>query len=414
MQRIGYLIPEFPGQTHIFFWRERRELQHRGIDAELISTRRPPPGIVSHEWSSEAARQTRYLYPPTATQICSAAFAIAKAAPVGWGRCASSIARAEDRAAKVPWKVRARLIGLAVMGARLAQIAEARGWTHVHCHSCADAANIAMFAHLLSGLTYSMTLHGPLSYYGPNQREKWRHASMGITVTQLLRREVECDLAGFLPPSLEVAPMGVETERFRRRCSFEPWQGRGTLRIFSCGRLNRGKGHQDLVEAVAHLRRTGIDARLVIAGEDDAGGTGYRTELEVEIARKNLQDCVTLLGAVDESRVVGGLEEAHVFALASHNEALGVATMEAMAMAVPVVVTRVGGVDELVEDGVSGLFVPPEQPALLADAIAKLAREPELARQLGRNGRATVEAKFQATRSADVLARHILDQARPA
>jgi colanic acid/amylovoran biosynthesis glycosyltransferase len=407
MRRIGYLIPEFPGQTHIFFWRERQELQKLGIEPELVSTRRPPTGLVSHDWSDVAIRQTKYLFPPTASDMVSAAVVIAKAMPSGWARCIASIASAEKHSNSTLWGLRGRLLVLAVMGARLAGLAKSRGWTHLHCHSCADAANVALFAHLFSGIPYSMTLHGPLSYFGPNQREKWRHASLVLTVTKLLRSEVERELAGALPLSMHVAPMGVDTNRFRRQKPFEPWQGQGTLHLFSCGRLNVGKGHQDLIKAVGLLRQTGIDARLVIAGEDDAGGTGFRAKLESEIERQGLKSSVLLLGAVNEGRIVQELEEAHVFCLASHEEAIGVATMEAMAMSVPVVVTCVGGVAELVQDGKNGLFVPAQQHGALAVAIQKVAEDPTLARQLGQCGRQTVEMQFRSNRSAEILAKHI-------
>ena len=297
------------------------------------------------------------------------------------------------------------------MGASLADLARSRGWMHVHCHSCADSAHIAMFAHLLSGLPYSLTLHGPLASYGPNQREKWCHADLGIVITEILRRDVERELAGFLPRRLEVAPMGVDIERFRRLHPIDLWRGHGPFRVFSCGRLNPCKGHRDLIKAIALMREQGTDARLVIAGEDDAGGSGYRATLEAEIKQIGLHAFVTLLGAVGENRIVSELHEAHVFALASRAEPLGVAIMEAMAMEVPVVVTRGGGVEELVRDGVDGIFVVPEQPVLLADALGKLARNPDLAYQLGRHGRNTIEVRFQASRSADVLAKHILEQA---
>ena len=59
--QIGYLIPQFPSQTHIFFWRELLALKESGVEADLISTRRPPQGIVSHTWSQEAAQRTVYL-----------------------------------------------------------------------------------------------------------------------------------------------------------------------------------------------------------------------------------------------------------------------------------------------------------------------------------------------------------------
>ena len=62
--KIGYFIPEFPGQTHAFFWREYQALRDRGIEPILISTRKPPRNIVSHKWAAEAMEQTRYLFPP--------------------------------------------------------------------------------------------------------------------------------------------------------------------------------------------------------------------------------------------------------------------------------------------------------------------------------------------------------------
>ena len=59
--RIGYLIPEFPGQTHAFFWREIKELERLEVEVQLISTQLPPADIVCHEWSAQAIARTRYL-----------------------------------------------------------------------------------------------------------------------------------------------------------------------------------------------------------------------------------------------------------------------------------------------------------------------------------------------------------------
>ena len=404
MRKIGYFIPEFPGQTHIFFWRELAALQARGLEPELVSTRRPPRALLSHSWAHEAMARTVYLAPPGPRELATAVGELVRAAPAGWGRCVASIARTED----LPVARRLRLVALAVMGGRLAALARARGWTHLHAHSCAETADVAMFASLLSGLPYSLTLHGPLSDYGPNQREKWRHARFAVVITRKLRREVQEALSDSLPPSIEIAPMGVELDCFTRRAAYEPWTGQGPLRIFSCGRLNPCKGHLDLIRAVEILRARGIDAQLSIAGDDEAGGTTYRRVLEAQIAEKNLSSAAALLGAVSEERVRDELERAHVFALASLREPLGVAIMEAMAMRAPVVVTGAGGVPELVDDGVDGLLVQPERPTELADKIERVARDPLLARRLGEAGRRKVESAFDSGRSADVLARHLL------
>ncbi|MEM9581455.1 MAG: colanic acid biosynthesis glycosyltransferase WcaL, partial [Pseudomonadota bacterium] len=53
-QRMGYFVPQFPGQTHIFFWREIAELENRGVRVHLLSTQPPPKGLIAHDWSAEA------------------------------------------------------------------------------------------------------------------------------------------------------------------------------------------------------------------------------------------------------------------------------------------------------------------------------------------------------------------------
>lgn len=400
MRKIGYFIPEFPGQTHIFFWRERGALQQLGIDPVCISTRAPARGIISHDWAEAAMRETHYLAPPTPELATRAAMELLRANPVGWGRCLASIARAEG----LDPRRRARLLALAVVGAELAALARKEGLSHVHVHFCADAAHVALFAHLLSGLTYSMTLHAPLDEYGPNQREKWRYAEFGIVITRKLHEEMRHRLSGYLPSRVEIAPMGVDLDKFRRVDRYEPWSGTGPLRLFSCGRLNPCKGHADLLEAVKLLHQRGVDARLSIAGEDEAGGTGYRKTLEARIEELGVGAWVTLLGAVSEQRVKEGILNSHVFALASLGEPLGVAIMEAMALETPVVVTGAGGVPELVDDGVDGVLVPPSDPARLAAGLERLARDPALAERLAAAGRTKVERSFSCRRSAELLA----------
>lgn len=397
--KLGVLIPEFPGQTHIFFWRELAALRELGAEPEVVSTQRPHAGLVSHSWARQAMAATVYLSPPKLPDLVRASAEVLRSGRGALARTLRSISQAEGLDAKG----RVRLGALAFMGARLADLARARGWEHVHAHSCGDAAHIAMFANLLAGIPYSITLHGPLRDYGPNQREKWRHAQFAIVITRRLLGEVQQELAGSLPPVVEVAPMGVDVGRFVRSSPYMPWAGTGPLRIFSCGRLNPCKGHGDLVRAVGLLRARGVEATLEIAGEDEVGGSGFHLALAHEIARSGLADSAVLLGAVSEERVRSGLERAHVFALASLAEPLGVATMEAMALGVPVVATESGGVPELIRDGQDGLLVPPQAPDRLADAVERIARDSALAERLGQSGRERVVAEFDSARSARTL-----------
>lgn len=400
MLRIGFFIPEFPGQTHIFLWRERQALAELGVDADLVSTRPPPRSVASHSWAAEAQAQTRYLLPLSGGGPGIVA-ELLRSGPGGWARGLGAALTAEAPGLKG----RLRMLGLLAMGARLKRIAREQGWNHVHVHSCADSLNIAMFAQRLGGPSYSLTLHGPtLEGYGPNQRQKWRHARFATIISRLLTGVARRDIGPDLPAVVNIAPMGVDLSQIRRAAPWQPPAPGGPLRIFSCGRLNAVKGHDHLIRSVEILRARGIDARLEIAGEDEQGGGGYHRHLDALIAQKGLGAAVTLLGAVSEGAVRDALERAHVFALSSLNEGISVAIMEAMAMEMPVVVTDVGGNHELIETGRDAILVPPDDPGAMAEAIARLHADPAEARRLAQASRAKVAAEFHHRRSAEAVA----------
>lgn len=394
--RIGYLIPQFPGQTHIFFWRELKALEARRVEPVLLSTRPPPPSLVAHDWSAGAAARTTYLVRRNPAAVLGAL-----------PRLPLRDLLREARREPAAW---ARDLILSLPAARLLmRTAREKGFDHVHVHSCGRAAAIAALACRMGGPRYSLTLHGPLPDYGPEQRFKWRHAAFATVITGKLRDEVAVALAGDLPARIEVQPMGVDVERMARDGPWQPPVADGPVEVVSCGRLNRVKGHQDLLEAVHLLRGRGHDVRLTIAGEDDDGGTGFRRVLEARIEALGLAAAVRLLGAVPEAEVRRALLSAHVFALASWHEPLGVALMEAMACEVPTIGTAAGGVAELITDGEDGLLVPPKSPPALAEAILRIAGDPALARRLGAAGRARIVAGFSAACGADTLIRMIRD-----
>ena len=402
--RIGYLVPEFPGQTHTFFWREVNALEAKGIEVDFVSTRRPPSGLISHAWAALAMKRTVYLAPLGLRGVIAVIGQMLSAGPSGWYRCARAITRARD----VLFEGKVRLLALLLMGAKLAWLARRRGWQHVHVHSCGDSANAALFAHLLLGTRYSLTLHSPLPFFGPNQAQKWRHANFVFCVARALHQEAAEILGADFPATVEIVPMGVDIDGFVRTTEYVAWNGRDPCRIFSCGRLTPGKGFHDLIQAIATLKQAGLPVHLRIAGEDDSGGVHYRRQLEGLIADLALGEQVEILGSVSEAVVKEELQATHVFALASHEEALGVATMEAMSMSVPVVVTRVGGVPELVTDGVEGLMVPPHDASALAAGLERVLRDGSLAQRMGRAGRCKVERAFHSRLSVEHLANHLL------
>ncbi|MBX2804778.1 MAG: colanic acid biosynthesis glycosyltransferase WcaL, partial [Hyphomicrobiales bacterium] len=238
--RLGYLVPEFPGQTHIFFWREIGELRNLGVDVHLISTRLPHASIISHSWSDDAMKQTLYL---RKLGLGDAVKAL-RNLPV--------LAQRELRGMMLHSGKQSRtdiLLSIPLAAKLLRECAE-RGIGHVHVHSCGRAALIAAVANRIGGLNYSITLHGPLQDYGPLQDFKWRHACFATIITNKLKSEVESELAGNLPDQLIIQPMGVDTERLSRDTPYTPFDQSQTLRIFACGRLHVVKGHQVLIDAV--------------------------------------------------------------------------------------------------------------------------------------------------------------------
>jgi colanic acid/amylovoran biosynthesis glycosyltransferase len=400
VMRIGYVVPEFPGQTHIFFWRELQALAAMEVECDLISTRLPPKNIMSHSWTHEAVSSTTYLSPLNLPQAMRAADALFRSGPSGWRRVFQAVMSAD----MPTLGGRLRLLGLAAAGAQIASLARRRNWNHVHIHSCADAAHVGLFARLIGDVTYSLTLHGPLTDYGPNQAMKWGNASFGIVITRTLMNEVRALLPAATLPTMAVVPMGVDTRVFARSVAYSPWVGDGKFLVFSCGRLNPCKGHDDLIRSIALLRNLGIDAQLRIAGADDARGLHHQ-ELTQLIEELRLERAVTLLGAVSEREIRLGLQESHVFSLASLHEPLGVAIMEAMALELPVVVANSEGVRELVDDCVDGILVEPRDPAGLARGLARVANDPGLATRLAARARSKVETSFTSDQSARTLVR---------
>jgi colanic acid/amylovoran biosynthesis glycosyltransferase len=405
MGRIGYFVPEFPGQTHNFFWRELEALRHLGIEADLISTRLPTRSLMATSWGAGASARTTYLHPLTVGEIPGVVFTLVRGLIRNPRNIWKFLADGRDGGLHRA----ARKVGLLFYGAKLARHCRLRGVRHVHVHSCADALTTALIARLLGNCTYGLTLHNPLWVFGAGQALKWSNASYGIVITKALLSDVRSELGTEVPPRLGVAPMGVDSDCFKRSSSYVGFTPPGPLRIVCCARLNVGKGHLELISSLRLLVDQGLDVRLLIAGEDDAGGTGFRRKLEAHITEASMNDRVTLLGAVSEARVIEILEDAHIFALASHEEPLGVSVMEAMSMEVPVVVTRSPGILELVEHERQGLTVRPQSVGDFAAAIRRLAADPVLAASMGRSGRTRVIEHFSSRRSAQLIATFVAE-----
>lgn len=173
-------------------------------------------------------------------------------------------------------------------------------------------------------------------------------------------------------------------------------QAEGQNLVLFLGRLEAGKGIFDLLEAIAALRAEHSaqlsDIRLVCAGEGDRGAVARYAE------RLGIADAVKFTGWVGPSGKRALLENAAVFALPSYDEALPMSVLEAMSAGVPVVVSPVGALPEVVVDGVSGYLVAPGDTANLKRVIGKLLLDRKLGERIGSAARESARLRFSPER----------------
>ncbi len=166
-----------------------------------------------------------------------------------------------------------------------------------------------------------------------------------------------------------VIPNGVDTQKFRpadqggarQSLGIDTSMNETEIIIGAAGRLTKVKGFDVLIEAVRLLVESGRRPRVLIAGEGPE-----RDSLRTQIAEAGLQDRIQLLGIREEMATL--YAACDVFVLSSHREGSPSVVLEAMASECPVVATAVGGVPEIIEDGRSGILVPPGDAQSLARA----------------------------------------------
>ncbi|MGH9387903.1 MAG: glycosyltransferase family 4 protein [Vicinamibacterales bacterium] len=165
----------------------------------------------------------------------------------------------------------------------------------------------------------------------------------------------------------------------------------GPLRIGIVANLIPVKGHEDFLRMAQTLQRRHVDAQFWVIG-GDIYDTGYDAALRNLAAQLGVDGAVTFFG--HRSDVPTLVSQLDVLVCASHEEPFGRCLIEAMACGKPVVATRVGGIPEVVDDGVTGVLVPPRSPGDLADAVEHLLQSPLAMTRLGEAARARASELF--------------------
>jgi len=394
--KVAYIVSRYPAVSHTFVQREVAALRRRGVDVDTFSVR---AGTALSDLDRAELATTTTLLPPSLGALAAvAALAVRHPRPTArFVRDAMRRSSGGPRAAL--WQV-----FYAVEALLLWRHLRSRRVDHVHAHFANVASDVARgaagFGALVGKpLTWSFTMHGPTELADVTRfglAGKARDADAVVCISDFARSQLMALVDEEQWPKLVVVHCGVDPERFG---PVDRASGDGPLEVLCVGRLVPEKGQALLVEAIAELVRRDVDARLTLVGDGPS-----RAAIDRAVARLGLGERVRLAGSVGQDDILRHYADADVFCLPSFAEGVPVVLMEAMATELPVVTTRITGIPELVDDGVSGLLVRPGRVDELADALARLARDPELRRQLGTAGRKTVLEQFDIRDAGESLA----------
>ena len=220
-------------------------------------------------------------------------------------------------------------------------------------------------------------------------RWKYRQVACFIAASRAIADILRAD--GIPASRIAVVHDGIDVERVMHIPSAdlhrEFWFPKGAPVLVNVAALVPHKGQKFLLDAMAAVRRSIPDAQLVIFGEGELRGA-----LEQQVRDLDLGKHVVLAGFRDD--VLSLTRSADLFVMSSVTEGLGSTLLDAMAMGLAVAGTTAGGIPEAVEDGVTGLLVPPGHADALAGAIVRLLQDPALRARMGEAGRARVAAEF--------------------
>jgi len=386
--RIAYITSIYARASDTFIRNEVIALRRRGHDVFTYSIRRADEDHnVSQEVRDEQAT-TDFILSHGGAALLTAFLSLALSQP---GRMLAAL--------KLAWATRSPGMKAllwqfiyVVEASYVARRLRAQGVEILHNHIAENSASVAMLASCLSGIPYSMTVHGPGIFYSPVKwalPEKIRRSAFTVCITHFCKSQcmVFADQADF--DKLKVVRCSVGADFSNVAALPIP----DAPKLVCVGRLCPEKGMLLLVEAVARHIAQGGRCELSFIGDGPS-----RPLIEKMIAQHGLAGSVRLLGWKGSADVRKEIEASRALILPSFAEGLPIVIMESMALGRPVITSRIAGIPELVEHGRNGWLAAAGSIDELAAAIGEATAAP--ASQMQAMGQAGV---------ADVRRLHDLD-----
>jgi glycosyltransferase involved in cell wall biosynthesis len=398
--RVAFVLKGYPRLSETFIAQEIWALEQRGLDIQIVSLRHPTDR-ARHPVHGQIRAPVLYLpeYLRDEPRRVFEAWRRARRLP---GYAAARRAWLADLA-RDPTPNRIRRFGQAVVLA--VELPQDIG--HLHAHFLHTPASVARYAAIMRGLRWSVSAHAKDIWTMPawEKRDKLGSARWVVTCTEAGR----CHLAELTPSPGTVALSyhGLDLARFAppraRDAGSDGSDPTRPVTVLSVGRAVEKKGYDDLVAALALLPGD-LAWRFV-----HIGGGVLAKRLRRQAHRLGLDERIQWRGARSQPEVLAAYREADFFALAakigrdSDRDGLPNVLMEAQSQRLACVATQLPGIAELVEDGRTGVLVPPGDPRALAAALEALIRDPALRLRLGEAGEARVREEFDMRSGIAVL-----------
>ena len=395
MKRVAYLANPYPAISHTFIFREIQSLRKNGMEVFPVSI--DPSGDLykmTQEEQCEAAG-VKVLKDVNLFAAIWAFFRVFVRSPLGFMRM---IRMTLVLCRKGPKSV-VKAFGYLAETILFLDWIEEKQIDHIHEHFANPTAFIAMLANSYKNWGYSISVHGPDVFY---------QVEASMLVQKIMRaRFVRC-ISHYCRSQLwRLVPVGMWSKFHIVHCGVDPEVFRPVGRlenavseILCVGRLTSAKGQHILLDAARIVKERGYGFRLTFVGEGED-----RASLEDQVRKHHLAEEVSLTGALGQDKVMEYYRKSDLFVLPSFAEGVPVVLMEAMALEIPVISTRITGIPELIEDERTGLLVTPGNSVELAEAMIKVLKDKAYGRKLGEEARKAVLREFNQSENNQYLQR---------
>ncbi len=398
---VAFVLKGYPRLSETFIAQEILALEQRGLDILIVSLRQPTD---SRRHLIHEEIEARVLYLPEFP--ASEPVRVLKA--WWWGR-----RQPNYRSARNQWFRDLR---------RDLSLARARSFTQslvlaheaptqlssLHAHYIHTPASVTRYAAMVLGLPWSCSAHARDIWTAPDwdKKEKLDDLEWLVTCTDIGQKHL-ANLARD-PQRVELVYHGLDFDRFprpnRREAAPDGGSKDSLVSIISVGRAVEKKGYGCLLDALARLPKQ-LHWRFVHIGDG-----ALLPALKCQAEKLHIDDRITWMGAQPQDKVIESYRAADMFALANcvaHDgdmDGLPNVMMEAQSQGLACVSTRLSAIPELIEDGVTGVLVPPDDEHALSSALERVISDPALRARLGEAGLGRVREKFSHVQGVDQLA----------